>query len=392
MTRIEQYLGMSEAEARDMVLARIRTYVEHETPSYHATEITALAEVIEQDLRDIGAEVERRVAPGLGRNLIVRFDATRGAGRGTSSGDMDARRPLLALAHIDTVHALGTIAARPFRIEDGRAYGPGVYDMKAGVALLVEALHWHHRRQTELRRPVTLLLTCDEEVGSHSVRPLIDELARNAEAVLVPEPCMPDGGVKTGRKGVATYRIDTTGVAAHAGIEPGTAVSAITELVRQSLRILALADHSKGTTINIGTIEGGTATNVVAASASAGIDVRLAVAEEGPRVHDTLMSLRPLSEATVTVTLAESRPPLVRNEQVARVFEHARALAARLGQDLAEGSTGGGSDGSLAAATGAAVLDGLGPRGGGAHAESEHIIIDDLPFRLALLCRLIETI
>ena len=203
---------------------------------------------------------------------------------------------------------------------------------------------------------------------------------------------MPDGGVKTGRKGVATYRIDTTGVAAHAGIEPGTAVSAITELVRQSLRILALADHAKGTTINIGTIEGGTATNVVAASASAGIDVRLAVAEEGPRVHDALMSLRALSEATVTVTLAESRPPLVRNEQVARVFEHARALAARLGQDLAEGSTGGGSDGSLAAATGAAVLDGLGPRGGGAHAESEHIIIDDLPFRLALLCRLIETI
>ena len=381
MTAIEQYLGMAEPDARDMVLARIRTYVEQETPSHHAAEIIALAERIEQDLRGIGADVERHDAPGLGRNLIIRFNATG-----------DSGRPLLMLAHMDTVHAIGTLAARPFRIEDGRAYGPGVYDMKAGVALLIEALHWHHRRQTALPRPVTLLLTCDEEVGSHSVRQLIDELARGAEAVLVPEPCMPDGGVKTGRKGVATYRIDTTGVAAHAGIEPGTAVSAITELVRQSIRVLALADHTKGTTINIGTIEGGTATNVVAASASAGVDVRLAVAEEGPRVHDALMALRPLSEATVTVTLAESRPPLVRNEQVARIYEHARALAAELGHDLAEGSTGGGSDGSLAAATGAAVLDGLGPRGAGAHAEHEHIIIDDLPFRLALLCRLIETI
>ena len=383
MTAIEKYLGMPEEEARNLLLSRIRTYVEYETPSHHPAEIIALSERIEDELRPLGAHVDVRDAPGLGRNLVVRLDASKNVAN---------QRPLLMLAHLDTVHARGTIDTRPFRVDGGRAFGPGIYDMKAGVGLLIEALLWHHRRGTTLRRPVTLLLSCDEEVGSHSVRPLIDELARNAEAVLVPEPCMPDGGVKTGRKGVATYRIDTAGVAAHAGIEPGTAVSAITELVHQATRILALADHAKGTTINIGTIEGGTATNVVAASASAGVDVRLAVAEEGPRVHDALMALRPLSEATVTVTLAESRPPLVRNEQVARIYEHARALAAELGHDLAEGSTGGGSDGSLAAATGAAVLDGLGPRGAGAHAEHEHIIIDDLPFRLALLCRLIETI
>jgi glutamate carboxypeptidase len=382
-TAIESYLGHSADDVRASVLSRIRRYVEYETPSHHEAEIVALSEAVANDLRAIGATIEEHAAPGLGRNLVARLNGSEAA----------SDRPLLLMAHMDTVHPVGTLAQRPFRITDDRAEGPGVYDMKSGLALMIEALAWHARRSTTLPRPVTLLVTCDEEIGSHSVRGLIDEHARAAIAVLVPEPCMPDGGVKTGRKGVATYRVETTGRAAHAGIEPGTAVSAIAELVQQCARIMQLADHAKGTTLNIGTIGGGSATNVVAAEAFAGVDVRLAVAAEGERIDRALRALTPVHPgATVRVELKEDRPPLVRTPAIQALYKQARACAERLGVDLKEGSTGGGSDGSLAAAAGAAVLDGLGPRGGGAHAVDEHILIEDLPFRLALLCSLIETI
>ncbi len=378
---IELYLHASSTAIRDRVLARIRRYVEIETPSDHEDALVGLAIVVEQDLVASGAVVQRIDAPGRGRNLVATF----------ADRNPPGAQPIVTLAHMDTVHDIGTLATRPFTVSNGRASGPGIYDMKAGLALLVESMAWHAANAVARNRPVIMLFTCDEEVGSHSSRGLIDQYARIAAAVLVPEPCTPDGGVKTGRKGVATYRVEVTGRAAHAGIDPGAAVSAIAELVHQSERILEFKDHAKGTTINIGTIEGGSATNVVAAHANAGVDVRLAVAGEDARVHAALMGLTPVHpEAIVKVTLSESRPPLIRNDAVVGVYEKAREFARALGVDLTEGSTGGGSDGSLAAATGAAVLDGLGPRGGGAHAVDEHILIDDLPFRMALLCRLLE--
>lgn len=380
--KIEEYLGAKSSDITKRVLDRIKRYVEIETPSFHAREIIALSELIEQELLQIGASVERIDAPGRGRNIIARFARTKEDARNSA--------PILMLAHMDTVHDIGTLAARPFMVVDDRAVGPGVYDMKAGLALLVEAMTWHVANETE-RRPVTMLITCDEEVGSHSVRALIDEMARTAAVVLVPEPCLQHGEVKTARKGVATYTVKTEGRAAHAGGEPGAAVSAITELVHQCSRVLALADHSKGTTINVGVIGGGTATNVIAANAEAGIDVRLAVEGEFERVDHAMRSLANVHpEAKVTLALAESRPPLVRNAAVLAAYAQARECAAFLGVDLGEGMSGGGSDGSLAAATGAAVLDGLGPNGGGAHAVDEHILTEDLPFRLALLCRLVE--
>ena len=381
MSRIEEYLGMTHGAARDTILSRIRRYVEHETPSRDEARITALSNEIAGELRALGASVESIPAPGLGTNLVAQF-----------THDSQAA-PILLLAHIDTVHAVGTLAQRAMRIDSNneKAEGPGIYDMKAGVALLIEAVKWHHDRKTHLARPITMLITCDEEIGSHSSNELILEHARKAAAVLVPEPCMPDGGVKTARKGVATYRIDTTGRASHAGGDPGTAVSAITEMVHQAERILALADHSRGTTVNIGTISGGTATNVVAAHATAGVDVRLAVEGESERIDKALNALSPVHpETTVTVQLAENRPPLIRTAKVEAAYLIARACAEELGHDLSEGTSGGGSDGSIAAATGVAVLDGLGPRGGGAHAVDEHVLVNDLPFRLALLCRLLE--
>lgn len=373
-------LGLDWEDARARVLQRITDYVSQETPSAHAPQLEELAARIADDMRAAGMEVTAHAAPELGTNLV---------------GELPGREvapPVVMLAHIDTVHPIGAFPAA-LRIENGRAYGPGVYDMKAGAALLVEALTHLRARGRSPRRPVRLLITCDEEIGSHSSRPLIEAHARAAGAVLVPEPSMPDGGVKTGRKGVATYRLETTGTAAHAGIDPGLGVSASHELARQMLDVFALADHQRGTTVNIGMIGAGTASNVIPGLAWAAIDVRLADPAEGERVHAALMKLRPYDgRSSVTVQRTEFRPALVRTPQVAALYEHAHALAAELGMDLGEGATGGGSDGSIAAAMGAAVLDGLGPRGAGAHTLDEHIVIDDLPFRLALLCRLLETL
>ena len=382
MTRIEQVLGLPEATALERVLVRARRYVEHETPSFAAAGIAQLADAVASDLEAVGATVERIAVPGRGANLYARV-----------LGETELE-PVLILAHIDTVHPVGTLAQRGFRVEAGRAYGPGVYDMKSGLAVAVEALTLLDERGAMPRRPVELLITCDEEVGSHSAREAIAMHARRVRAVLVPEPCLPDGGVKTFRKGVATYAVEATGIAAHAGIDGDSAVSAITELVVALNIALGLADHARGTTVNIGEISGGTASNVVAARASAVIDVRIAEPPEGDRIHAALTGLRARNpRATLQVERSENRPALVRTPEVVALYEHARAIAGReLGVELGEGGTGGGSDGSLAHAAGAAVLDGLGPRGAGAHAVDEHILLEDLPFRLALMMRLLETL
>ena len=382
MNEIEQYLGMTSEHAIARVLARSRSYVERETPSGAAADIAVLGGEIRRDLEACGAQVEVIEAPGAGVNLHARVPGA------------DAQlAPVVVLTHMDTVHPKGTLARRPLRVEDGRALGPGIYDMKTGIALVVEALTWLDERGRTPRRPIEMLVTCDEEVGSHSSRQLIEDSARRAAAVLVPEPCRPDGGVKTFRKGVATYEIEALGVAAHAGIDGEMAVSATAELVRAAVAVLDLADHSRGTTLNIGQISGGTASNVVAEHALAVVDVRIAEPPEGQRVHEALMSLSARNpKAELKVRRSEERPPLVRTAAVAGLYEEARRHAEALGVTLEEGGTGGGSDGSFAAAVGAATLDGLGAQGGGAHAADEHIVLADLPFRLALMARLLESL
>jgi glutamate carboxypeptidase len=379
---VATYLGITPDAAIERVLGRARRYVEVETPSGGEAAIRELAQRVRAELEDVGAAVELLDVPGYGANLLARV-----AG---AEADLE---PVLILAHIDTVHPVGTLAERPFRIEDGCAYGPGIYDMKTGLALAVEALAWLRERGGRPRRPVLLLVTCDEEVGSESARPLIRQYAPAAAAVLVPEPCLPDGGAKTSRKGVATYRIATTGRAAHAGIDGTDAVSATVELVLALTAALALADHDRGTTINPGIIAGGTASNVIPARAHALVDVRIAEPAERDRVHHALLALQPRRpEAGLHVERVEDRPPLVRTPDVVALYQHAANLAAEFGIELTEGGSGGGSDGSIAAETGAATLDGLGPRGGGAHAVDEHVVIADLPFRLALMARLLETL
>ncbi|HSK20472.1 MAG TPA: M20/M25/M40 family metallo-hydrolase [Longimicrobiales bacterium] len=382
MNEIEQYLGMTSSQAVARVLARSRSYVERETPSGAAADIAALGGEIRRDLEACGARVEVIEAPGAGVNLHARMP-----------GSDVQHAPVVVLTHMDTVHAKGTLERRPLRVEDGRAYGPGIYDMKTGIALVIEALTWLDERGRTPQRPIEVLVTCDEEVGSHSSRQLIEDSARRAAAVLVPEPCRPDGGVKTFRKGVATYEIEALGVAAHAGIDGELAVSATAELVRAAVSVLDLADHSRGTTLNIGQISGGTASNVVAEHALAIVDVRIAEPPEGDRVHEAMTSLKAHNpKAELKVRRSEERPPLVRTDAVAGLYEEARRHAEALGVALGEGGTGGGSDGSFAAAVGAATLDGLGAQGGGAHAADEHIVLDDLPFRFALMARLLESL
>jgi len=382
MDPIETAIGLSSEAATDRMLERIGGYVTIETPSAGADALRRLADRIAVEAAAAGGTVESFDAEGLGRNLRI-----------TWAGAQPDLKPICILGHLDTVHPVGTLRTQPFRTVDDRVEGPGVYDMKSGVALMVEALARLAEAGRRPRRTTRLILTCDEEIGSHAARILFQQAAAEAFAALVPEPSIDDGSVKTRRKGVGTYRFETFGRAAHAGIEPEKAVSAITEIARQISRLLDLADPSRGTTVNVGTIGGGTASNVVAAHAWATIDTRFLDPAEGERLDEAILSLGPiLTGARVGAVRTEIRPPLVRTPEVARLYESARDLAAGLGVTIGEGVSGGGSDGSLIAALGLPVLDGLGPRGGGAHSTDEHITLSDLPFRLALYIRLLETL
>jgi glutamate carboxypeptidase len=298
---------------------------------------------------------------------------------------------LLVLGHLDTVHPVGTLQRQPFTVSADRVTGPGCYDMKAGLALMIEAIAVLREAGRKGRRPLRVLITCDEEVGSRTSRSLIEEQARDAYAVLVAEPSLPGGGVKTARKGVATYRLDVYGQSAHAGIEPERGVNAIAELAFQISEVHALGRPALGTTVTVTTVTGGTTTNVVPARASATIDVRFAEPAEGERVDRGLRDLTRRDErARLELLQVETRPPLVRTPAIGELYQRARSLAAKLGFDLAEGATGGGSDGCLTAAMGIPTLDGLGPQGGGAHAVDEHIRRDDVSFRLSFYAALIE--
>lgn len=363
------------ADAAARVLERARSYVEIETPTGAAAACVRLAGRIHDDLQAAGAvRAELIEAPGAGAQVLARFE----------SGDADAP-PLFIVGHLDTVHPLGSLERRPWRVEGQRAYGPGVYDMKGPLALLVEVLGALRRDGAKPARPVNLLVTCDEETGSASSRPLIEETARGAYAALVPEPPLPDGGAKTSRKGVGIYTVRAHGRAAHAGVEPERGANAIVELARQIPIITDLADPAAGTTVNVGTIHGGTGSNVVPERADAEIDVRFPEPVEGRRVHRALASLRPHDERVrLEVEGGVNRPPLVRDDGIVALYRRVAELAGELGLPLPEGGTGGGSDGCFTAAIGVPTLDGMGLPGGGAHTDDEYIRVSAIEERYRL--------
>lgn len=379
-SEIELVVGEPEDQAGARVLARLQKYVEIETPSRNEAAIQQLANLVAKDLEAAGGNIEIAAAPGYGAQVIAHF-----------AGETNDAH-LVLLAHMDTVHPVGTIRTQPFLIKADRAEGPGIYDMKAGFALAIEAMSLLKRKGARPRRPVRFVLTCDEEIGTHASLATIEAHARGAAAVLVPEPCNKGGHAKTQRKGVLTYRLDVTGRAAHAGVAPQTGINAIVEMGKQIERLYSFAKPELGTTVNVGVIAGGTASNVVAANATAEIDVRVINMEEWKRIDAAFMAITPINEgAQVVIRQSEQRPPLERTPAVVELYEKARALATQLGREMGEGLSGGGSDGSLTAAMGVPTLDGLGADGGGAHAADEHILIADLPYRLALFTRIFET-
>jgi glutamate carboxypeptidase len=309
--------------------------------------------------------------------------------------DQGAERILL-LGHLDTVWPLGTQKTMPCRLAEGRLWGPGTLDMKAGVAMafiaiemLIEAglLNWEPRQKPN--REIVLLLTSDEEVGSPVSRPITERLARQCAAVYMLEPAQ-GLAYKTARKGTGNWRIAVKGVAAHAGVDFEKGANAIEELARVVRTVSGWTDLKRGLTVNVGIVGGGTRTNVIPAEAFAEVDVRIARKADGERIARKFAGLKPVDQrCRLTVTGGIDRPPMERGRGTLRLFRQARELAAELGFRLDEASTGGASDGNLTAALGIPTLDGMGAVGEGAHARHESILVEHLAPRTALLAGLL---
>jgi glutamate carboxypeptidase len=295
----------------------------------------------------------------------------------------------LILGHMDTVFPAGEAARRPFRIENGRATGPGVFDMKAGIVLVWAAL----KALDAVPRPVTVLLTSDEEIGSPSSRQLIEKEASQASAVLVLEPSLPGGTLKTARKGVGRFTVMATGRAAHAGIDPARGINAIEEIAHQILQLQRMSDPSRGTTVTVGLVQGGSRVNVVPAEAAVDVDVRVPNNEEARRISEAIHGLQAIVPgATLQVRGGINRPPMERTTDTARLLELAKKIGNEIGIAVQEGSTGGASDGNFTAAMGIPTLDGLGAVGDGAHALDEFVDMDSLSVRAALIAGLIRQV
>jgi glutamate carboxypeptidase len=371
-------------ERQHELLALTCALVETESPSGDKDGSAAVVALLGSAAGSIGAinSVERITSEDFGEHVRIRAFAA----------ESDAP-PIVILGHTDTVHPRGSVKERPWRAEDNRIYGPGIFDMKANLALALEALRACEVTEACPQSPVTILLTCDEESGSPSGRALVEAEAKNARAVLVVEPPASGGRVKTARKGTGMFTIKVLGRAAHAGLEPEKGVSAVLELARQTIRLHNLNDPATGTTVMVTVAHGGTHSNVVPDEAEAEIDVRFSSAVEGGKIQNAIVNLKRFDErAQLVISGGINRPPLERTALVASLYERARGLASLLDFDLGEASVGGASDGNFVGALGVPVLDGLGIEGDGAHAAHEHIIVDNIARQGALLAGLIASL
>ncbi len=359
----------------------LRQAVEIESPSSSKPSLDRIAAFFAREFERAGGQVQLRRRASSGTAVTAEF-----------WGGRREYKPILILGHTDTVWDLGTLSRMLFRIRNGRAFGPGVLDMKSGIVCGLWALRALRELKIEPRGSVRFFLNPGEETGSRAFRSQIEQEAKRASACLVLEPAAEGGALKTARKGVGEFRIVVRGRSAHAGIEPQAGINAISELARQLLRIERFARPRSGLTINAGLIEGGARPNVVPEYASATIDVRIPRLRDGPTIERKMRSLKSLAPgARLTVTGGINRPPMERRSSH-RLFRKAQELGLQLGIRLDEASTGGGSDGNFTAALGVPTLDGLGGVGGGAHARNEHIVIRELPRRAALLAALIASL
>jgi glutamate carboxypeptidase len=359
-------------------LTLLRQLVAIESPSTDKDAVDRCVTFVEAAFRDLGLVTRRLPVAAAGDQLTADWPG----------GDPQASRTLV-LFHLDTVWPLGTLERMPIREENGRLYGPGVYDMKASVAIAWLATRALLDLRQTPRRSIRLLFTSDEELGSDASVDLIRSEASRSDLALVMEMALPNGELKTARKGVGDFKVIAHGRSSHAGGNHERGVNAIEELAHQVLALQKLTDYARGTTINVGVIGGGSRSNVVPDRAEMTVDFRVATMAEADRVAQAFHALRPaLPGARLEVAGGLNRPPMERNATMIATFEKARRIAARIGLELAEGSTGGGSDGNFTAALGVPTLDGLGAQGDGAHARHEHAVIDSLAGRAALLAAL----
>ncbi len=340
--------------AESQIVRLARDLVAEESPSTDRAALERCASVLAARLLDAGASIEQIDGGPTAAHILAQW---RGGGP-----------RVLLVGHVDTVWPVGQLERMPLEEKDGKLFGPGVLDMKAGLAIGITAARLVAAELPESSRPhVRLLATTDEEIGSATSRVTIETLARNSDAVLVLEPALPGGAVKTARKGVGEFELLAEGISSHAGVDPGAGASAVHELAKQITTIAGMTDGGRGLTVNVGVIDGGTRSNVVAERARAFIDVRIARLEDAAAIEHAFAELRPVdSRVTLTVTGRINRPPMERTPGVARLYALAQEVAGSMGRSLAEGATGGASDGNFTAALGIPTLDGLGAIGDGA--------------------------
>jgi glutamate carboxypeptidase len=372
MTAIEEYL----ATKTDEMLALLAEWVNCDSPTSDKETVDAMGELLAQAFREAGVAVEKLPQRRVGDQLL----ATWGEGPGQT----------LLLGHFDTVWPSGEAGRRPFKVAGERAVGPGIYDMKGGIVVGLYALKALRAVGFTPSRRLVFLLTSDEEVGSRVGRERIEEEARRSDYVLVLEPSRM-GGVTTARKGVGRFSLKISGRAAHSGVEPQNGVNALEELAHQILRLQRMSDFQGGVTVSVGLAGGGSRVNVVPAEAWAKIDLRVPTEEDGERMTQAILGLTPVLEgARLEVSGGIARPPWSPTPEGRALYQRARQVGERLGLEMKEAATGGGSDGNFTAALGVPTLDGLGVVGGGAHSVDEWIEIDSLPQRAALLAELIR--
>ncbi len=353
-----------------------------ESPTGSKVAVDTAVALLEQWTREMGGTSRRHRQKRFGDLFEARFLPARRS--------RPKSKPILLLGHLDTVWECGSLATMPVQQRQGRLYGPGVFDMKAGVVMAIHALRALLEADL-LNQPVTLLLVSDEEVGSPVSRPVTEKVALQSKAVYVLEPAQgPLGAYKTSRKGVGDYRLTVRGIASHSGVDFETGHSAVLELARQIDRLAGFTELKLGLTLNPGVIGGGTRTNVVAAEAFVDIDVRVRKQADAVRIEKKLRGLRPFDPAcSLEVTGGMNRPPMERTPGTVRLYERAATIARQLGFELQEASTGGGSDGNFTSALGLPTLDGMGAVGQGAHAKDESILIDALVPRTIVLAAML---
>lgn len=375
------------SDRRDALVDTIRQMAEMESPSNDKAAVDRLGAWLGARFEMLGGKVRFYPRERFGNHVQVDFAGHEVAGKRKP-------KPILLLGHFDTVYELGTLARMPCKIKKGRLYGPGVFDMKSGIAFMLHAIEALQTLHGELPHPIRVWLVTDEEVGSATSRIITEKLARQCAAVLVLEPSAgPVGALKTARKGVGEYTVRVTGQAAHAGLDPSKGQSAIVELAHQITRIAGFGEPRRGLTVNVGVIRGGTRTNVIAAEASAAVDVRIEKIGDATRIDRKMHALRPVNrKCKLEITGGMNRPPMERGAGTIALYAKACQLAQEIRGKLEETAVGGGSDGNFTSALGIPTLDGLGGVGEGAHAVHENVLIEALPRRAALIAGLLASV